>query len=151
MTVARNLRKKNDATLIERRYKQRDCRSCSNVARPRKIFSRVATAFIAASVKYEYEGYRERPDKRITAQPADSGWRIRNSWTDARQMPCARWRQYRRIPFRLSARQHALRFQRGEGRRFQSANRKWRERPGNGRLVESQRTKENDRRNQKLE
>src|SRR5947199_2505327 len=110
-----------------------------------KNFSRVAMTFIGASVKYEYEGDRERSDKGSTAQSADSHWRLRNPRAHDRQVPCARRREHWRVPFRLSARQHAFRLQRGEGRRFQSTNRKRRERSGDGRVAQSQRRKENPR------
>src|SRR5205807_2813126 len=119
-------------------------RSCALIA-PLKNFSRVAMTFIGASVKYEYEGDRERSDKGSTAQSADSHWRLRNPRAHDRQVPCARCREHWRVPFRLSARQHAFRLQRGEGRRFQSTNRKRRERSGDGRVAQSQRRKENPR------
>src|ERR1700737_745241 len=105
----------------------------------------VAMPFFGASVKYEYEGDRERSDKGIAAQSSNSRWRLRNSWAHDRQMPCARRRQYRRIPFRLPTGQHALWLQSREGRRLQGADRKGRERSGNGRMAQSQRPKEDAR------
>src|SRR6266851_4358222 len=122
---------------------------CTN--RADKSRERVATISFRISLKYEQKSSRERSDERGAAQSAHSGRRLRNFGAHDRQMPCASGGEHRGIPFRLSARQHALRLQRREGRRFQSSNRKRSDRPGDSGMAQPQRRTENGGGNQTLE
>src|SRR6266550_6672470 len=65
-------------------------------------------------------------------------------------MSRARGGEYWRISLRLSARQHALGVQRRNGRRFQSANRARRKRPGDARMAQYKRRGESAGGNQTL-
>src|SRR5205823_11681461 len=87
-----------------------DCRDCfllcshTTVSRAVGISRSSFLARRATGRSFFYEQKRERLNKGTAAQSENAGGRLRHSRAHDRQMPCAALGQYRRIPFRLSAR-----------------------------------------------